>query len=48
MAGGSTPRASIKRVRIIRNDNGEEKTVKPNLGDPVLPNDIIKVPESYF
>jgi polysaccharide export outer membrane protein len=48
MAGGGTPRASINRVRIIRNDNGEEKTVKPNLGDPVLPNDIIKVPESYF
>lgn len=48
MAGGGTPRASINRVRIIRNDNGVEKIIKPNLGDPVLPNDIIKVPESYF
>lgn len=48
MAGGSTPRGSINRTRIIRNDNGEEKTIKPNLGDPVLPADIVKVPESYF
>jgi polysaccharide export outer membrane protein len=48
MAGGGTPRASINRVRIIRNDNGAEKIIKPGLGDPVLPNDIIKVPESYF
>jgi polysaccharide export outer membrane protein len=48
MAGGGTPRASINRVRIIRNDSGAEKIIKPNLGDPVLPNDIIKVPESYF
>lgn len=48
MAGGGTPRASINRISIIRNDNGVEKMFKPNLGDPVLPNDIIKVPESYF
>lgn len=48
MAGGSTPKASIKRIQIIRYDNSLEKTIKPKLGDPVLPNDIIKVPESYF
>jgi polysaccharide export outer membrane protein len=48
LAGGGTPRASINRVRIIRKDNGAEKTIKPNLGDLVQPNDIIKVPESYF
>lgn len=48
MAGGKTPRASISRIRIIRNDNGVEKMVKPKMGDTVLPNDIIKVPESYF
>jgi polysaccharide biosynthesis/export protein len=49
MAGGGTPRASIHRIEIIRNDeNGAEKMIKPDLGDPVLPNDIIKVPESFF
>ena len=49
MAGGGTTRASINRIQIIRNDeNGDEKLIKPKLGDPVLPNDIIKVPESYF
>lgn len=48
LAGGGTPRASINRIKIIRTDKGEEKTVKPKLGDPVLPDDIIKVPESFF
>ncbi|MGD8833655.1 MAG: polysaccharide biosynthesis/export family protein [Desulfobacteraceae bacterium] len=48
MAGGGTPRASIDRICIIRKHNGKEKTIKPKLWDPVQPNDIIKVPESYF
>lgn len=48
LAGGGTPRASMKRIRIIRKDGGAEITIKPKLGDPVQPNDIIKVPESYF
>lgn len=48
LAGGGTPRASLNRIRIIRTNQGEESTFKPNLGDPVLPDDIIKVPESFF
>lgn len=48
LAGGGTARASVNRIRIIRNVDGVEKKIKPNLGDPVLPNDIIKVPESFF
>jgi polysaccharide export outer membrane protein len=48
MAGGGTPRASIRRIKITRKHNGAEITIKPKLGDPVQPNDIIKVPESYF
>lgn len=48
MAGGGTPKASLGRTRIIRVDNGMEREIKPNLGDSVLPNDIIKVPESFF
>ncbi|MCP4745000.1 MAG: hypothetical protein GY874_02510 [Desulfobacteraceae bacterium] len=48
LAGGGTARASVNRIRIIRNKNGVEKMIKPKLNDPVLPNDIIKVPESFF
>ena len=48
MAGGGTPQAAVGRTRIIRIDNGTEREIKPSLGDSVLPNDIIKVPESFF
>jgi polysaccharide export outer membrane protein len=48
MAGGGTPKAAMGRTRIIRVDNGTEREIKPGLGDSVLPNDIIKVPESFF
>lgn len=48
IAGGGTLKASLRRVEIIRNEDGAEKTIKPNLSDPVRPNDIIKVPLSYF
>jgi polysaccharide export outer membrane protein len=48
MAGGGTSRASVNRVQIIRSENGKETMIKPNLADPVLPNDIIKIPESFF
>jgi hypothetical protein len=48
MAGGGTPRAAVSRIEIIRSDDGVEKIFRPDLGDIVLPNDIIKVPESYF
>lgn len=48
MAGGGTPQAAVSRTRIIRIYNGAELEIKPSLGDSVLPNDIIKVPESFF
>ena len=48
MAGGGTPQAALGRTIIIRMENGNEIELKPNLGDAVLPNDIIKVPESFF
>ena len=48
MAGGGTSRAAMKRVVLIRNQDGVEKEFKPQLGDKVLPNDVIRVPESYF
>jgi len=48
MAGGGTPRAALNRVSLVRNENGAEKEVKPKLSEKLLPDDIIKVPESYF
>lgn len=48
LAGGGTARSAVNRTRIIRKVNGAEQVIKPNLADPVLPNDIVKVPESYF
>jgi polysaccharide export outer membrane protein len=48
MAGGGTPKAAIGRVRIVRMNNGREIEIKPQPGDRILPNDILKIPESYF
>ena len=48
MAGGGTPKAAIGRIRIVRMDDGKETEIKPTPGDTILPNDILKVPESFF
>jgi polysaccharide biosynthesis/export protein len=47
-AGGGTPKAAIGRTRIVRMNDGREIEIKPQPGDRILPNDIVKVPESYF
>ncbi len=48
IAGGGTPRAALNRIHIMRNKGGAEEEFKPGLGEFVMPNDIIKVPESWF
>lgn len=48
MAGGGTPGAAVDQTTVVRLKKGREVEVKPNLSDPVYPNDIISVPESYF
>jgi protein involved in polysaccharide export with SLBB domain len=48
LAGGPSQRGAIKRTKIIRIQNGTEKEFKAGMSDPVMPGDIIKVPESYF
>ena len=59
MAGGYNPRAAINDTRIIRIENGKEKTIKVRANDivkkegrskdvEVLPNDVVFVPESFF
>ncbi len=48
LAGGTTQLAAEKRTRIIRTKNGKGKTLKVNMDDLVMPDDIIKVPERHF
>jgi polysaccharide export outer membrane protein len=49
MAGGFTDKASPGRIRIIRKiDNIEKVIQKAEMNEPVLPEDIIIVPESFF
>jgi polysaccharide export outer membrane protein len=49
MAGGFTDKASIGRIRIIRKIDAKEKIIqKAEMDEPVLPDDIIIVPESFF
>ncbi len=47
-AGGVTEKGSLRRTYIIRIKDGQEIKIKPKLSDPVKPEDVIKVPESYF
>ena len=49
MAGGFTDKASTGSVKIIRKVNGKEEVFENlNMDEPVLPGDVIVVPESFF
>ena len=49
MAGGFTDKASSGRIRIIRKTDRKEKIIqKAEMDEPVFPDDIIIVPESFF
>jgi polysaccharide export outer membrane protein len=48
IAGGGTATAAVNRTTIVRLKNGREVKIRPGLSDPVFPNDIIRVPESFF
>jgi len=49
IAGGFTEKASASRVKIIRKKNGREEVLKRvKMDEPVLPDDVIVVPESFF
>ncbi len=49
MAGGTSDKAAPGRIRIIRSINGSEVLLKDvKMDQPVLPSDVIVVPESYF
>lgn len=49
MAGGFSDKASSGRIKIIRKVQGKEKIIdKAEMDEPILPDDIIVVPESFF
>lgn len=49
MAGGFSKIAAKEKVQIIRLIKGEKKVLeKVNMDEPVLPDDVIVVPESFF
>ena len=49
MAGGFTDKASHGRIKIIRKVAGKEKIIdKAEMDEPVMADDIIVVPESFF
>ncbi len=48
LAGGYTPRARQGRLLIIRLVNGQKTELEGNDDTPVLPGDIIRVPERFF
>ncbi|OGW38104.1 MAG: periplasmic polysaccharide biosynthesis/export protein [Nitrospirae bacterium RBG_13_39_12] len=49
MAGGFTDMASEGRVKIIRKVSGKEEVIdRAKMDEPILPDDVIVVPESFF
>jgi polysaccharide export outer membrane protein len=48
LAGGFTDKAAERRTRVLRTINGEQQSIRVKLDDPVLPEDIIVVPQSFF
>jgi polysaccharide export outer membrane protein len=49
MAGGLTAKASADDIRIIRKIDQKKKILERNkMDEPVLPDDVIVIPESFF
>ncbi len=48
LAGGFTQKASKRRIKIRRKEGEKTVKVRVKLDDPVLPQDTIIVPESFF
>lgn len=48
MAGGFTDKAAESRVKILRQLHGKQYAIKAPLDEPLLPDDIIMVPQSLF
>ncbi|MGA1794815.1 MAG: SLBB domain-containing protein [bacterium] len=47
-AGGNTKKANLKRITVVREIDGKEGELPVDLFQPIQPDDIIRVPESFF
>jgi polysaccharide export outer membrane protein len=47
-AGGATEKAAVNRTRVVREKEGQKSEMRVNLTDPIEPEDIVMVPESFF
>jgi polysaccharide export outer membrane protein len=48
LAGGLTDKAAPSRTQIVRKANGKEDTRRAKMEDPIEPDDVVVVPESFF
>ena len=48
LAGGLTDKAAPGRTQIVRKANGKEGKLRASMEDPILPEDVVVVPESFF
>jgi len=48
LAGGLTDKAASGRTQIIRKAGGKEDTRRAKMEDPIQPEDVVVVPESFF
>ncbi|MBN2467641.1 MAG: polysaccharide biosynthesis/export family protein [Deltaproteobacteria bacterium] len=47
-AGGVTEKAAVNRTKVVREKSGGKTEISVKMNDPVEPEDIIMVPESFF
>lgn len=48
IAGGVTKVAAVNRTKVLREKEGVRVKIKVKMTDPIMPEDIIMVPESFF
>ncbi|MBD3585510.1 polysaccharide export protein [Salinimonas sp. HHU 13199] len=48
LAGGYTERASRSDIQIIREKDGQQRTIEVDVGHLIRPGDIITVPQRFF
>jgi len=47
-AGGATEKAAVNRTKVVREKDGRKTEIQVNMTDPIEPEDIVMVPESFF
>jgi polysaccharide export outer membrane protein len=48
LAGGTTEKASLGRIKVVRVVDSKEVESSVGLDEPLMPNDTVMVPESFF